>query len=522
MKKNSLFLPLVSFVVGLGTVAGLLIKYGYFQPVFFPYFIFFLLFETFLFLYQKNLELIRLTFFIAVGVLPAVLLAGLVVRLPVAGIGWLVIIGLVSGLLTAAVTYHSHRLFLRHYQEAGIEYPLELALTFFSFSDYLILLYLRFSFIDAIQLSVFLLVVSFLLGIFVTAPIQHAAQRIAHAIKSGYTGYETMEIRLPIIGRLYDYIKDYFSHLEKAFAEMKDIGLNIKSSSESLSSASEEMNASLEEVSSTIQHISKGSQEQSSSISTIARSIEELNNLTSSISSQVKMASVSSRRTNESARQGMNYSVNVARLLKDIFEQTKIIEDKMALLRDEAIEIKKILDLIRGITEQTDLLALNAAIEAARVGEQGRGFAVVADEIRNLANETQRSSATVENLISEINKTTLDLNNLLVSERSKIVEANDLATQTEEQFTGIVKSVDLVTDMVTRINEAAGHQSDNTQELVKQVEQVAQVAGDTAAATEEVSAAVEQQTASMEEFTSTAQLLANVASKLEELLKSTH
>ncbi len=521
MKKNSLFIPLIGLIVGGLGVGALAYKYNYFKSTFFPFLAILFLVMVFFYAYQRYLDLIRSTIVLLCGIASAALLSALIGRLDITGMAWLLLSGIVTGMLAGAIVYHANRLFFNRYSDRGFEYPLELALTFFVFSDYLILLYLRLTIIDAVQLSIVLLVVSFLLGIFVTAPIQRAAHTIAASIQRGYSGYEALEIRIPIIGRIFDYIKEYFTRLEKSFMEMKEIGTNIKSSSESLSSASEEMNASLEEVSSTIQHISKGSQEQSSSISTIARSIEELNNLTSSISSQVKMASVSSRRTNDSAKQGMNISVDVAKLLKDIFEQTKTIEDKMAILRDEAIEIKKILDIIRGITEQTDLLALNAAIEAARVGEQGRGFAVVADEIRNLANETQRSSATVENLIAEINKTTLDLNNLLVSERTKIVEANDLATQTEEEFTGIVKAVDLVTDMVTRINEAASHQSENTRELVKQVEQVATVAGDTAAATEEVSAAVEQQTASMEEFTSTAQLLANIASKLDELLKTT-
>jgi methyl-accepting chemotaxis protein len=307
-------------------------------------------------------------------------------------------------------------------------------------------------------------------------------------------------------------------HMRESTDSLHNMGHEIKTSSEDLSSVSEQMNASLEEVSSTIQQISKGAQDQSSSITSIAQAIEHLNNLTTSISSQVKMASVSSRRTASSAQQGVDLSKHEAALSKDVFEQTKVVEDKMIRLRDQAIEIKKILDIIAGITEQTDLLALNAAIEAARVGEQGKGFAVVADEIRNLATETQRSSSIVESLILEINNTIRELGDLLASEREKMTESKELAIQTEEQFTGIAKAVDLITDMITRINEAASNQATNTKELVKQVEQIAQVAADTAAATEEVSASVQEQTASMEEFTSTAQMLAEFAMKLEELI----
>jgi len=521
MKKNNFFIPILGFAAGVIGIFFLTMKYGYWTKIYVYYLIFSALLAGGNVFFGKNLSLILSSVLYLVGIVAASVLSGLLGRVGPGQIAQLLLFGIITGLLSTVIVYHASRLFFRRFSDRGFEYPLELALTFFSFSAFLILMYLRLAILDSVQLCIFLLVVSCLLGIFVTAPIQRAARAISESISRGYTELDKIDIRIPIVGKIYDYIKEYFIRLEKSFSEMSEVGANIKSSSEGLSSASEEMNASLEEVSSTIQHISKGSQEQSSSITTIARSIEELSNLTSNISSQVKMASVSSRRTTDSAKQGMNYSVNVAKILKDVFEQTKFIEEKMSILRDQAIEIKKILDIIRGITEQTDLLALNAAIEAARVGEQGRGFAVVADEIRNLANETQRSSATVESLISEINKTTQDLNNLLGSERDRIIEANDLATQTEEEFTGIVKAVDLVTDMILRISEAAVHQSDNTKELVKQVEQVAQVAGDTAAATEEVSAAVEQQTASMEEFTSTAQVLASVANKLDDLLKST-
>ncbi len=431
---------------------------------------------------------------------------------------WLLLYGFITGILVAMAVYMLKKILLLTPEETGLNFTLEITFSFFALSSYVLSLMFPSPFTSTILLVAILFLISLFISLCITISLNVLLHKLQVTItdKSAETNYLNS---LPILKKVYDLCASFFIKTNESLNEIQTLSQDIGNSAEDLSSASQEMNASLEEVSSTVQHIAKGAQDQSEAITSIARSIEELDNLTTSISSQVKMANVSSRRTTDSAKKGMEFSIHQAKILKEIFEQTKFIEDKMAELRNQATEIKKIVDIIQGITEQTDLLALNAAIEAARVGEQGKGFAVVADEIRNLANETQRSSTTVENLIIEINRTTQELGNLLNLEREKIDEANLSATQTEEEFTGIVKAVNLVTDMIGRINEAAGNQLNNTKELVKKVEQVAQVAADTAAATEEVSAAVEQQTASMEQFTSTAQMLSQIVAKLNEIVK---
>lgn len=191
----------------------------------------------------------------------------------------------------------------------------------------------------------------------------------------------------------------------------------------------------------------------------------------------------------------------------------------MALLKKNAGEIKKILDIIRSFSDQTDLLALNSAIEAARLGEAGRGFAVVADEIRNLATEIQKSSETVEVVIAETEKSIDELYKSLNIEQEKVVKGRDINIRSEEQFSQIAKSVNLANEMVKQISSAATKQVESVRSLLHAIEDVAKVATDTASATEEVASAVEEQTASMEELASTAQALSQTSIKLTELVK---
>ncbi len=519
MKKFSIPISLVGFVLQIFFFFLFVRRIGYWSHtwhIFLAIALMILVFNIFL---NREPSLKGYSIIYFAGTVAAAVLAGILVGFEIRAISWLILAGIVSGMLTSTVHYHLTHLMLPGGLEAvGFNHFIEVSMTFFSCASYPMLLYIPFTITNSVILALMILCVSMLVGIALTIPINKSTRMISAAIEDWQQIDKLPPIRISIIKQMTTIIDDFLVKIKDFLDGVKDMGNEIKTTSEDLSSVSEQMNASLEEVSSTIQQISKGAQEQSSSITSIAQSIEQLSNLTSSISSQVKMASVSSRRTNTSAKHGMTLSQKEARLSKEIFEQTRFISEKMNELRDQAIEIQKILDIIAGITEQTDLLALNAAIEAARVGEQGRGFAVVAGEIRTLANETQRSSAVVENLITEINKTIQELSSLLNSEREKISESNKLAADTEAQFTGIVKAVELGGDMISRINQAASNQAANTKDLVNQVEQIAQVAAETAASTEEVSASVEEQTASMEEFTSTAQVLSSFAKKLDELL----
>ncbi len=453
------------------------------------------------------------------GIIIAAILSGIVSGVSLIGVVWLLLYGIITGLLVATIVYHAARLFVLHAaSERGFRYFVEISVTFFACATYPVLVYVPLTLVDVLILSIVLFAISILIGFALTIPLNRSLQIILTSVKNWQALDDFPSAHNTMVDNISRLLSTILGSVKKTLREISSTGSSIKTSTEDFSSTSEQINASLEEVSSTIQTISKGTQEQSSSIMTMVRSIEELYDLTKSISTQVKDATESSQKTTESAKQGMEFSRKEATLTKEIFNQTRFIEDKMAELRDQANEIKKILDIIGSIAEQTDLLALNAAIEAARVGQQGRGFAVVSDEIRNLATETQHSSAVVENLILEINKTIQELNNLLASEREKINESNELAAQTEQQFTSIVKAVDQVTSMITQINEAAASQSQKTKEFVTQVEQIAQVATDNAAATEEVSASVQEQTASMQQFTSTVQILTSIAAKLDELL----
>lgn len=519
MKKYRIHTSVLGFLLQIIFFSVLTRRLGYWHTVAHYFIAVSILFLLYGVLLERHPTLKKTTTLHFAGTFAAAMLAGLFSGFESITLGWLLIAGIVTGVLVASILYHIVRLVLPDgLREYGFSVFIEISLTFFACSSYLMLLFIPSILLNAVLLLAVIFAVSLIAGFALTEPLFQSIDMVATAMKEWQSIDALYSPRITIVNRLVSLFNTFLVRIKSSIGTLRDMGREIKASSGDLSSVAEQMSASLQEVSSTIQQISTGAQEQSTAITSIAKSIEELSTLTSSISSQVKMASLSSRKTTDSAKQGMGFSQKEAKISGDIFKHTQFIEDKMDELRNQATEIKKIIAIIAGITEQTDLLALNAAIEAARVGEQGKGFAVVADEIRNLANETQRSSAVVESSISQISSTIQELNALLKSEREKVTESNELAAQTEEQFTSIVKAVDLVTDMISRINQAAMNQSKSTKELVVQVEQIAHVAADTASATAQVSASVQEQTASMQELTSTAQVLSTFAAKLDELL----
>ncbi|WP_434362742.1 methyl-accepting chemotaxis protein [Parasalinivibrio latis] len=176
--------------------------------------------------------------------------------------------------------------------------------------------------------------------------------------------------------------------------------------------------------------------------------------------------------------------LSIDKLVTNIGDVSNIIEN----LERETENVGSILDVIRGIAEQTNLLALNAAIEAARAGEQGRGFAVVADEVRSLASRTQQSTEEIQELIVRLQK---ESKRSVDSMRLNVQEATDTsqkAHKTSEALQAITESVASIRDMSHQIAVAAEEQNTVVTNINNNVEEINHLARSTATGAESVSA----------------------------------
>ncbi len=226
---------------------------------------------------------------------------------------------------------------------------------------------------------------------------------------------------------------------------------------------------------------SRGMGQQQLESDMVATAVTEMGATIDEIAGNTENTANKAQTTNRNASDGMKeVQQTVARIsaLSADLQQAALV---MGELERDSSTIGSVLDVIRGIAEQTNLLALNAAIEAARAGEQGRGFAVVADEVRSLAQRTAESTRQIEQIIQGLQKRTKQIVTAMQNCRQQGEAGVEQAGVASALLSTITDDVTLIMDMTTQIATAIEQQSHVAAEVNKNVIRIRDISEDSLA-----------------------------------------
>ena len=328
----------------------------------------------------------------------------------------------------------------------------------------------RAALISSVILSAVVILAMFLLLFIIGRSISQPLDKIVNAMRDVASGEADLTRRLD------DDAKDELSQIAYYFnrfnRNLSDIIQQLGDSARQLISSSHQ----LDEISNnSLRDMSR----QSERMELMATAINEITYGVQDVAQNANAAAEEVEKANQGADNGR---AQVDRTIVEINQLSSSVStavEHMETLSSDAQEITSVLDVIRNIAEQTNLLALNAAIEAARAGEMGRGFAVVADEVRNLAQRTQQSTEEIHNMISKLQTNTQTvvsvINESSRHSQASVEQVNEAGAALEQ----IAQSMQQLVALNASIASATTQQSTVVEDVNRNVTEAAELARET-------------------------------------------
>ncbi|MGL6392728.1 methyl-accepting chemotaxis protein [Aeromonas veronii] len=295
---------------------------------------------------------------------------------------------------------------------------------------------------------------------------------------------------------------DELGTLAKGFGEMQT---NLRTLVSEVSGSVVQLSSAAEEISSVASQSANNMHAQQHELNQLATAMNEMQATVQEVSrntSDAASAATSASETAEIGAQTVNDSILRIERVAGAIESTAVV---IRQLGDDSRNIGMVLEVIRGIAEQTNLLALNAAIEAARAGEQGRGFAVVADEVRTLAKRTQDSTSQINTIIAELQQRAEQAGSTMQQSQELMNTTVATAREAGESISQISGSVSSISHMNIQIATATEEQGAVSEELNRNVVNISH-------ASEEVAAGATQMAQACNE-------LNHLASQLQDMVR---
>ena len=283
--------------------------------------------------------------------------------------------------------------------------------------------------------------------------------------------------------------KDEFSWMAYEFSRAQKA---VSSLVAAIQQASEQMGSAVAHVDSVVKETKDGVDAQRSDIDQVAAAMNEMATTVQEVAQHISNAANVAGEADEASRDGGRVLERTVGSIERLAGEVRRTGEAVQHLESQASEIGMVLNVIRGIAEQTNLLALNAAIEAARAGEQGRGFAVVADEVRTLATRTHDSTREIQGMIERLQSGANQAVEAMQVSSERAGESVQQAAEAGTSLEAIANAVTRINDMNTQIASSSEEQSAVADEIDRNINNISQIATENATASEQTMAASEE------------------------------
>lgn len=321
--------------------------------------------------------------------------------------------------------------------------------------------------VKATVIGVIVILLAIGIGYHIAHSVRTPLKHIFEALEALTEGDMTRRIEIKHkneFGRVSKHINSLADSLHQILVQLNDASVNLTSAASENQSTSNDAQNQLNDQREQTANVATAMTQMEQSVSEVTQSAQ---------SSLEKVQQVEA--ASDTGRQRMNQNITTINHLEGRLNESV---QAVSQLRTMSNEIGSILDVIRGIAEQTNLLALNAAIEAARAGEQGRGFAVVADEVRVLAQKTTESTQEIEGMISNLQSSSETAGHAIescVTDMEQSVAQASNANSSMEEIQALILEI---SHMSSHISQAAQEQSKTTSEIARSLEGINHIASE--------------------------------------------
>ncbi len=305
-------------------------------------------------------------------------------------------------------------------------------------------------------------------GLGLKALLDQRLNRIVGAASSSITD--------PLLAQMYTPFQGALGQIEMAIHSQQ---ARLQTCLTRLADSAEQLTRQAGESSKLAAQSSEGLSQQRNETDLVAAAINQMAAATQEVSGNVQSTASATREAIDLVMHGKTVAGSARQAIESLSASVNAASTVADKLASDAREIGTVVDVIKGIAEQTNLLALNAAIEAARAGEQGRGFAVVADEVRALASRTAQSTEQIHSLIANLQQAAQGTVESMRAGNEQADRGVAQVIEADDALEGIRLAVERINDMAGQIASAAEEQSSVAEEINRNVTNIASLADTT-------------------------------------------